>query len=41
LKHLIHDGRDEYAELFAASGLKLLKVHPTKGPMSVVEPARS
>jgi hypothetical protein len=31
----------EYAELFAASGLKLLKVHPTKGPLSVVEAARA
>jgi len=31
----------EYAELFTASGLKLLKVHPTKGPLSLVEAARA
>jgi hypothetical protein len=31
----------EYRELFEASGLKLLKVHPTKGIVSVVEAGKA
>jgi len=30
----------EYAELFTASGLRLLNIHPTEGPVSVVEATR-
>jgi len=30
----------EYAELFTSAGLKLLKVHPTPGPVSLVEAAK-
>jgi hypothetical protein len=31
----------ECAALFEASGLKLLRFHPTKGPLSLVEAAKS
>lgn len=31
----------EFAELFASAGLKLITIHPTPGPMSVVEAAKA
>jgi hypothetical protein len=31
----------EFAELFASAGLKLVTVHPTPGPMSIVEAAKA
>ena len=33
--------RPQFAALFAASGLRLVKVHPTAGPLSVLEAARA
>jgi hypothetical protein len=33
--------RPEFAALFAASGLRLVKVHPTKSPLSILEAARA
>ena len=33
--------RAEFAALFASAGLKLVKVHPTKSPLSVLEAARA
>jgi len=33
--------RPEFAALFAASGLRLVKVHPTPGPLSILEAERA